>query len=849
MYQGGHQLTSGTMAENVAAQRAFFNFGFSGPIEKNPLVGNNIPSIVTSGCPESLIASVTSRVSNTFTFEWSSTCGGTFGSPTAQTTTFIPPTVLVPTQCLVSIRVTDACGRVGFSTVPVTVIPAPGAPVAMDDIVGTLPNQPTTIDATLNDADPNLDPLTLSLIPPVTTPSGGVFTDNGNGTVTYTPAIGFLGVDSVQYQVCDTGFTGPCYPASPPLCDNAWIYVTVSFDDYDGDGLSNDIDIDDENDGIPDILENVFGIDPSADHDSDNIPNYEDPDLPQCGGLNAGVCSNFDSDQDGIPDHFDVDSDNDGIPDAQEANLGQIPSGYVALSATISGSVGANGMPDIVETVPESGISIYAMADSDGDGILDFQDLDSDGDGLTDNKEAGGADANGDGRVDGFRDTDGDGWDDGVAAVPLLVPNTDGTGLRDFLDIDADGDGIIDNIEAQSTAGYAPPTGLDGDGDGIDNAYDFSNGGTAILTACDFDTDGTPDYRDMDSDNDGAPDLTEGHDPDSDGTPNTAPIGSDTDNDGLDNAFDPDQIVCGVGGLGQPGNGGCAALQNTDALDDRDWRDFDDDNDLIPTIGELPDRDLNLIADYLEFSCPPGEVAVAANDNKVSDKVKTALSITNANDAIDGVNGQAAELNSISDTLVIEMSGTVPAGATVTVHALAGNHWVIETSTNLAGPWRLEANNVNATPNYFFGAGDEFKFVRVTQGQSGVHQLDAIDARWGTYFCGAGITAVDDYFQGAENTDALMEVVPNDTDYIGRGLFVSVITNPTRGSTTVLVDSAILYTPNLNFSGTDSLQYQICSPYGVCDTANIYISPFIPILVLPEHLPPLLLLRIRCMPL
>ncbi len=81
-------------------------------------------------------------------------------------------------------------------------------------------------------------------------------------------------------------------------------------------------------------------------------------------------------------------------------------------------------------------------------------------------------------------------------------PDTDGDGIANHLDLDADGDGIPDNIEAQTTNGYIAPNGVY-NGAGIDTAY--PTGLTPI------NTDGTdnPDYLDLDSDNEGNNDSTE----------------------------------------------------------------------------------------------------------------------------------------------------------------------------------------------------------------------------------------------------------------------------------------------------------------------------------------------------
>ncbi len=86
--------------------------------------------------------------------------------------------------------------------------------------------------------------------------------------------------------------------------------------------------------------------------------------------------------------------------------------------------------------------------------------------------------------------------------------DTDGDGIADYLDLDSDNDGITDNVEAQTTAGYIAPTGTDTDGDGLDDAYEATGG----LTPVDTDNDGTADYVDTDSDNDGIADVDEaGH--------------------------------------------------------------------------------------------------------------------------------------------------------------------------------------------------------------------------------------------------------------------------------------------------------------------------------------------------
>ena len=119
--------------------------------------------------------------------------------------------------------------------------------------------------------------------------------------------------------------------------------------------------------------------------------------------------------------------------------------------------------------------------------------------------------------------------------------DSDGDGKADRLDIDSDNDGITDNVEAQATKGYKPPSGHDVDRDGLDDAYDANLGGAAAsqgLTPVDTDSDGTADVLDADSDNDGIADIAER----ADGQPTTLTSPADTDGDGLLDIFEAGDV-------------------------------------------------------------------------------------------------------------------------------------------------------------------------------------------------------------------------------------------------------------------------------------------------------------------
>jgi hypothetical protein len=92
-------------------------------------------------------------------------------------------------------------------------------PTANPDIATTLQNTPVTVSVLTNDACNNGAGCTLSNPNIVDPPNNGTVTVNANGTVTYTPNTGFVGIDTLYYSTCDN--------QQPPQCDTAGVFITV----------------------------------------------------------------------------------------------------------------------------------------------------------------------------------------------------------------------------------------------------------------------------------------------------------------------------------------------------------------------------------------------------------------------------------------------------------------------------------------------------------------------------------------------------------------------------------------------------------------------------------------------
>ncbi|PWJ45034.1 Ig-like domain-containing protein [Sediminitomix flava] len=154
------------------------------------------------------------------------TSGGNAEIDSSGVLVYTPPTDFVGTDTIVyqicDLGVPPLCDT---DSVFISVLPTPSPPneppVAIRDDVETDANTPINIKVIKNDVDPdnNIDSTSIEIITPSPI-SGTVVVINDDGSIDYTPAPNFVGIDVLIYQVCD----------EEGLCDTGIVYVSIGGD-------------------------------------------------------------------------------------------------------------------------------------------------------------------------------------------------------------------------------------------------------------------------------------------------------------------------------------------------------------------------------------------------------------------------------------------------------------------------------------------------------------------------------------------------------------------------------------------------------------------------------------------
>lgn len=227
--------------------RADYTVFFTVRMVNNPPVASNTTiSVAENGSYTGSLPAATDADGEKITYSAAHGLGPSKGTVTVAATgsfTYTPEPGRSGTDSF-SYDVTDGVSTSTY-TVSVTIAPINHEPTAVDGIITTQHGVPVSFGDSFN--DPDGDPLTFRLDAPSTV---GTFTQNPDGTVTYTPRAGFVGEATVAYTVTDpsglaAGATITVVVKNGPVVTRDDVYIG---DDgvYTGNVLDNDVDSDRE---------------------------------------------------------------------------------------------------------------------------------------------------------------------------------------------------------------------------------------------------------------------------------------------------------------------------------------------------------------------------------------------------------------------------------------------------------------------------------------------------------------------------------------------------------------------------------------------------------------------------
>ncbi|MGB5982537.1 MAG: Ig-like domain-containing protein, partial [Nonlabens sp.] len=402
-----------------------------------------------------------------------------------------------------------------------------------NDVINVLDND------TLNNDSIDAADVNITLI---SSDNAGITLNTATGDIDITASVP-SGTYELVYQICQS--------TNPTNCDTATVTIIVGGNDTDGDGIPDDADIDDDNDGILDVIENPFNCAPIGEQDGyqeyiystgtanatemtfTNIGTqgstsidlrittitgavtYSTTGNADCAGPN-GFAINTAGNGDRVRFEFFESGTNDLITLNNYALFMDDFDDPESIQLELENLVGyafATANPFVIN--PNGAFLDIDSNDNTDDEFLFYYSNVSSFDIVF---------TQADDRAFCFS-TDDDNINYSQFTCVQQDPNatggldSDGDGITNEKDLDSDNDGIPDNIEAQSTLGYVAPDYNDADNDGLDDAYDATPNGNAngngSLGLTPENTDGAgdnPDYLDLDSDDDGLFDIDESGD-------------------------------------------------------------------------------------------------------------------------------------------------------------------------------------------------------------------------------------------------------------------------------------------------------------------------------------------------
>ncbi len=713
-------------------------------------------------------------------------------NPDTQAVTYTPNTDFTGTDSF-TYQICDDGEPVLCSTATVTItvgdVGVNNPPIAVDDAIVTQINQLIGIGVLGNDSDPDGDDLTIAAISNPPANGTAVIVGFNNSAINYTPNPNFIGTDTLEYVVCDTG----------GLCDTAQVIITVINPGGNAPPIAvNDNETTDVNTPISiDVLAN--DVDANGDNLSINTINS----APSNGTAtidNGLITYTPNTDFVGTDNFEYVVCDPDGLCDTALVTVTVIGEG---------GNQPPTAIDDNATVAANTPLTIDVLAN----------DSDPDGDNLTISTISSNP-SNGTVTIDN--------------GLVIYTPNTDFIGTDNFEYVVCDLEGLCDTALVTVTVVEAgdnqPPVAID---DAIVTQINLLIGIGVLANDSDPDGDDLTITTISSPPSNGIAEIVGFNNSSINYTPNNNFVGTDTfeyvvcDPLGFCDTAQVVVTVINPGGNQPPiaiddnATTGTNTLVSINVL----ANDVDPEGDdlTITSINTAPSNGTatinNGVIDYLpntdfigtdsfeyticdsEGLCDVGLVVIIVSEEgnqapiAVDDNV-----ITQINELI-GIGVLANDSDPDGDNLTVTNISNNPTNGTVEI---IGN------------------SSVNYTPNEGFVGIDSFEYVicdPVGLCDTATVTITVVDPN-----VNQAPIAVDDEATTEVNTPISIEVLANDSDPDGDTLTITDINELPSNGTVTIEGSAVNYTPNTDFIGTDSFEYVICDTEGLCDTALVVVN-------------------------
>jgi gliding motility-associated-like protein len=764
---------------------------------------------------------------------------------------YIPDTDFTGNDLLIYlIEDVDGDYDLGVVTIDVTEIPN-GVPEANDVAVATEFETPVTFDILYNDTGLEDGVASITLSPE---PVNGTAQVNADFTVTYTPDADFSGTESFGYQVCDNN--GDCASAAIAVtvkAENIENHLPVANDDLATTYMNTPVTID--------VLVNDTGLE-------DGLANITIPASPASGSVQVNadntitftpgyffvgeisfsyLLSDADGDWDMALITVTVTEDENIIPVAadDEASVEENSSVNIDVLTNDTGlddapvTVSISQQPTNGTVVVESNNTITYIPNDEffGSDSFTYTVTDANGDAdeatvsLTISQAASGIPVATDDEASTTENTAVTinvlSNDSGLADVPVVVTiNTNPT------------NGTV-VVESDNTVTYTPDSEYFGNDSFQYTITDNNSDSDVASVSVTIDEDTSDDEGD-DSDDGNNDDEDDGNNDDS-GDGNDDDADDQNGDDGDNNNEDED---------GEDGNDDG---DNDDDGTQDDDEDGDNETNYQPvaiddevTTNENTSVNIQVLSNDTDLQNEPIVVTIAETSENGTTEVNDDNLITFTPN--EGFTGETSFTYTVTDTdgdsdnadvvvTVVKLQNSVPVAVDDYATTIINTPVNVDVMDNDSGMDDLPVSiTVSKSANESSIIVEENNTITVTPGNNYVGQISlryAItdangDQSTATIIVDVlpGITAINDTIYSEVNHNINFNLIDNDLD-IEDEVFVTLMQHPQNGNATISESGLLNYDPQFDFTGTDSISYEVCSEENINNCSQAWTIIYI----------------------